>query len=119
MVAEGLYHMLARLIIRGAVQFAASQQNPSPRLAAVRTPPCFTPLSRVLSVVLFAVLLAGPLNWILGTMRISVSQWIAVAAGVLIIGPVLLKMSVGHPFATFRLEANRGGTGAPPDLVSQ
>ena len=63
--------------------------------------------------------LAGPLNWILGTMRISVSQWIAVAAGVLIIGPVLLKMSIGHPFATFRLEANRAGTGAPPDLVSQ
>lgn len=56
---------------------------------------------------MFAALLAGPLNMLLGTMGIQVGQWIAVFAGVLIIGPILLKMLIGNSFDDFRIEARR------------
>jgi len=62
---------------------------------------------------LFASLLAMPLNTMLSLMGVQISQWIAVFAGVLIVGPILLKMLIGHDFEDFRLEARRGSAGAP------
>jgi hypothetical protein len=52
-------------------------------------------------------LLSAPLNALLSLFGIRVTQWIAVAAGVLVIGPILLKMLIGHRFGTFQLLARR------------
>lgn len=56
---------------------------------------------------LLAGFLSAPLNIMLSSMRIYVAQWVAAAAGVLVIGPILIKMLVGHQFSDFRLEAIR------------
>jgi hypothetical protein len=62
---------------------------------------------------MFAALLAMPLNALLSIMGLQVAQWVAVFAGVLVIGPILLKMLIGHEFDDFRIEARRGtGHGA-------
>jgi hypothetical protein len=55
----------------------------------------------------FGAILMLPLNSMLGIMGISLSPQIAVVAAVLVIGPILLKMLIGHPFNGFRLEARR------------
>ena len=39
--------------------------------------------------------------------RLDLPQQIAPVAAVLVIGPILLKMLIGHPFSDFRLEARR------------
>jgi hypothetical protein len=51
--------------------------------------------------------LSAPLNSVLATMGIKVSEWIAAAAGILVIGPILLKMLIGHPLGGFQLLAVR------------
>ena len=56
---------------------------------------------------MFASLLAMPLNALLSIMGLQLAQWVAVLAGVLVIGPILLKMLIGHEFEDFRLEARR------------
>jgi hypothetical protein len=56
---------------------------------------------------LFAGLLAMPLNALLAIMGLEVSQAVASLAGILIIGPILLKMLIGHEFDGFRVEARR------------
>jgi hypothetical protein len=56
---------------------------------------------------ILALILAMPLNILLGLMGIHVMQWIIVFAGVLVIGPILLKMLIGHEFSGFRIEARR------------
>jgi len=56
---------------------------------------------------LLASLLALPLNALLILFGLQISQWIAVFAGVLVIGPILLKMLIGYQFEDFRIEARR------------
>jgi len=56
---------------------------------------------------LLASLLSMPLNVLLSLFGLRLAQWIAVFAGVLVIGPILLKMLIGHQFEDFRLEARR------------
>lgn len=56
---------------------------------------------------MFAMLLAMPLNVLLSIMGLQLAQWVAVLAGVLVIGPILLKMLIGHEFEDFRIEAQR------------
>lgn len=56
---------------------------------------------------LLASLLSMPLNVLLSLFGIQLAQWIAVFAGVLVIGPILLKMLIGHQFEGFRIEARR------------
>jgi hypothetical protein len=51
--------------------------------------------------------LAWPANIVLGIMGIQKAQWITVFAGVLIIGPILIKMLVGNPFDGFQIEVRR------------
>ena len=62
---------------------------------------------RQLAAGLLAGLLAGPLNIVLGLLGVRVAPLIAMLAGILIIGPILLKMVVGHQFSDFRLEVKR------------
>jgi hypothetical protein len=50
-----------------------------------------------------------PLNAVLGIMGFNSPQWIGVAGGVLVVGPILLKMLIGHPFETFLVVAQRRG----------
>jgi hypothetical protein len=58
---------------------------------------------------LVAWLLAAPLSLAIGLFLrqfdINAGDWLMVAAEPLIIGPVLVKMLVGHQFADFHLEA--------------
>jgi hypothetical protein len=56
---------------------------------------------------LLALLLAMPLNMVLGTMKISAAGEIGVAADLFAIGPVIMKMLVGYPFKSFQIEARR------------
>jgi hypothetical protein len=50
-----------------------------------------------------------PLNMVLGIIGagIQVAQWVATLAGILVIGPILLKMLIGNQFNDFRIEALR------------
>jgi hypothetical protein len=41
-------------------------------------------------------------------MGLQLAQWVAALAGVLVIGPILLKMLIGTDFDGFRIEARRG-----------
>jgi hypothetical protein len=51
--------------------------------------------------------LAAPTNIVLGIMGLHVGQSVALFAGILIIGPILMKMLIGNPFDTFRIEVRR------------
>jgi hypothetical protein len=57
---------------------------------------------------LFASVLAGPLNILLSIMGLHLERWVADLAGILVIGPILLKMLIGNEFGEFRIEARRG-----------
>ncbi len=59
---------------------------------------------------MFASLLAMPLNAVLLLMGLKVTQWVVALAGVLVIGPILLKMLIGNDFEGFRVEARRGAS---------
>jgi len=70
----------------------------------------------------FASVLAGPLNMLLGIMGLQLERWVADLGGVLVIGPILLKMLIGNEFGEFRIEARRGSeqtadTAAPGQLT--
>lgn len=54
-----------------------------------------------------AGVLGGPLNAVLGIMGVHITEWIAIAAGLLVVGPILLKMLIGHTFGSFQLLALR------------
>lgn len=54
-----------------------------------------------------AAFLSGPLNALLAIMGIHAGPWITVAGGLLVIGPILLKMLIGEPFGTFVLTVRR------------
>lgn len=56
---------------------------------------------------LVALLLAMPLNMLLGTMKIHAAPQIAAAAGLFGIGPIIIKMLVGHPLDGFQAETRR------------
>ena len=56
---------------------------------------------------LLATVLSMPLNALLAIIGLQLAQWIAVFAGVLVIGPILLKMLIGYQFGCFRIEARR------------
>ena len=56
---------------------------------------------------LLAALLAVPLNIFLSLFGLQLSQWIAIFAGVLVIGPIVMKMLIGSQFGDFRIEARR------------
>ena len=56
---------------------------------------------------MLAAILSMPLNVFLSLFGLQLAQWIAVFAGVLVIGPILLKMLIGHQFDEFRVEARR------------
>ncbi len=62
---------------------------------------------RQLAASLLAVLLAAPLNVLLALLGLNVSGAVAVAGGLFIVGPVLVKMLVGNPFPDFSIEARR------------
>jgi hypothetical protein len=51
--------------------------------------------------------LAMPTNMVLGIMGLHVSGGIAFVAGVLIIGPILMKLLIGNPFGDFQIEVRR------------
>lgn len=59
---------------------------------------------------MLATLLSMPLNALLILFGLQLAQWIGVFAGVLVIGPILLKMLIGHQFEDFRIEARREPT---------
>ncbi len=63
---------------------------------------------------LLAGLMAMPLNAVLGIMGVQCSPWIAILGGVLVVGPILLKMLIGQQFEEFRLEARR----RPENVIS-
>lgn len=63
---------------------------------------------------MFASLLAMPLNALLAIMGLRLAQWVAVFAGVLVVGPILLKMLIGHEFEDFRIEARRASADNMP-----
>lgn len=65
---------------------------------------------------LFALLLAMPLNMLLSTMGIHAASPIAGAAGLFLIGPLVMKMLVGHPLKDFRIEVRRPFP-SPPDAT--
>jgi 4-amino-4-deoxy-L-arabinose transferase-like glycosyltransferase len=52
-------------------------------------------------------LLAVPTGFAFGIMGVTIPQSVYTLAGLLVIGPLLLKMLIGHPFGTFRIEARR------------
>ncbi len=56
-----------------------------------------------------AAVLSAPLLSILGTMNANpqIGTWIVIGAGVLVVGPILLKMLIGHTFKSFQLLALR------------
>jgi hypothetical protein len=56
---------------------------------------------------LMADFLARPLNVLLSLLGVHCAPWIALFAVVLVIGPILVIMLVGHQFSDFRLEAER------------
>jgi len=60
-----------------------------------------------------AAILTMPLNIFLGIMGLHLSQWVAVFAGVLVVGPILMKMLIGTEFDDFRIEARREVRTAP------
>ena len=64
---------------------------------------------RLLAAGLFGVVLGAPLNVLLALMGLNVSMQVGAAAGLFIVGPVLVKMLVGNPFPGFSIEARRGG----------
>jgi hypothetical protein len=55
----------------------------------------------------FASMLALPLNAMLIMMGLQLQQLILAFAGVLVVGPILLKMLIGNQFDDFRIEARR------------
>jgi hypothetical protein len=59
-----------------------------------------------------ATFLAMPTNIVLGIMGLHISGWIVGLAGVLIIGPILMKMLIGNPFEDFRIEVRRAQAAA-------
>ena len=62
---------------------------------------------------LFAIILAAPLNVLLSLIGLravfgtSVAFWVSTLGTILAIGPILLKMLIGHQFSDFRLEVKR------------
>jgi hypothetical protein len=56
---------------------------------------------------MISTLLAMPLNMVLSIMGLHLAQWVSTFAGVLVVGPILLKMLIGYQFDDFRLEARR------------
>jgi len=69
---------------------------------------------------MFASLLAMPLNAVLILIvGPRFTQWVAVFAAVLVVGPILLKMLIGHQFDDFRIEARRERAGALPIQPTQ
>jgi hypothetical protein len=62
---------------------------------------------------LMATFLAAPLNVLLSLIGlralfgINVAFWVSTLGVILIIGPILLKMLIGHQFSDFRLEVKR------------
>lgn len=56
-----------------------------------------------------AMVLALPLNAVLAMLGLEGGAWVGAAAGVLVIGPILVKMLIGHPFETFLVVAQRPG----------
>lgn len=56
---------------------------------------------------MIASVLSMPLNMLLSIMGLQVAQWVAVFAGILVVGPILLKMLIGHEFDDFRIEVRR------------
>lgn len=68
---------------------------------------------RQLVAALFAALLAAPLNVLLSliglraVLGVDVALWVSALGVILGIGPILLKMLIGHQFPDFRLEVKR------------
>jgi len=62
---------------------------------------------------LLAAILAIPLNLLLSRFGLQLNQAVANAAGILVIGPLLLKMLIGTQFAGVRLEARKGTPATP------
>ena len=56
---------------------------------------------------MIASVLSMPLNILLAIMGLQVAQWVAVFAGILVVGPILVKMLIGHEFGEFRIEVRR------------
>ncbi len=56
-----------------------------------------------------AGMLSVPINGLVSMFGFVLPTFIITLAGVLVIGPVLLRMLIGHQFAEFRLEARRPG----------
>ena len=57
----------------------------------------------------FVGLLSVPVGFAFGVMGFTIPQPVYTLVGLLVVGPLLLKMLIGHPFGTFRIEARRSG----------
>ncbi|MCL4841943.1 MAG: hypothetical protein KJZ79_08890 [Bryobacteraceae bacterium] len=87
--------------------------------SAFAPPPCLRGLRRLQTAfflwwrqtvaAFFLELLIVPLNLAFGVMGLAIPEPVFVLPGLLVIGPLLLKMLIGHPFGTFRIEARRSG----------
>jgi hypothetical protein len=65
---------------------------------------------------LAATLLAMPLNMMLSTTGIRAGSEVAALIGLFAVGPIVMKMLVGHPFPGFQIEARRSAQhDAAPD----
>ncbi len=113
LMALGLFLFVHRLVSRPFARFAlcaivSPSEEAVRRLTIRRRAEVWLFLWwRQLAAGLLASLLAGPLNVLLGLFGVNVAPWIAMLGGILIIGPILLKMVVGHQFSDFRLEVKR------------
>lgn len=65
---------------------------------------------RQLAAGLISMVMALPLNALLFIMGIRITSEIGYTAGIFVIGPILIKMLVGHQFKGFRLEAQHAAT---------
>jgi hypothetical protein len=113
LMALGLFLFVHRLVSRPLARFAlcaiVSPSEEAVRRFTIRrrAEVWFFLWWRQLAAGLLVSLLAAPLNILLGLFGLTVAPRIAMLAGVLIIGPILLKMLVGHQFSDFRLEVER------------
>jgi hypothetical protein len=92
------------------VTCAAPGESGSKLTVRQRTELWFFVWWRQLAGALLALLLAMPLNMMLGTMGINASSVIAGALGLFAIGPIIMKMLVGHPLTGFQIEARRSAS---------
>jgi hypothetical protein len=52
-------------------------------------------------------ILLMPINILLGIMQIPAGPYLAVILSILVVGPLIIRLLIGHPFTSFRVEVRR------------